>query len=388
MMKKSYVVTLISTMVCTFVMLSALNASAADPKRPFGSQMNPDIGANALMLYRKSNRGNYISSSERNGPSLQEVELSFSSDVDPYWRLRTNFSAHQADPATGTREGEWEFEPEEAFAETIAIPSVTLKFGKFKAALGKHNILHTHAYPFIDAPLFQPAFLGDEGLNDYGASAAYLVPVPWFMELTAQFVSGRPESDKAGLQYFNNNSANAGVYVARLVNLVDLNDATTAEIGLSGALGSNEFDTNSDGYYELGQTEFMGADMTFKWRPTVDEGKKQSLAWATEYLRRRVYRPASSNIGEGFATWLQWQADRNWWLQARWDYLEMSDSDASPVTGAPFQRRYTAAVGYSFSEFSAVRMQYSHGVDDQVEPERKFLVQLNYTIGVHPAHVY
>jgi len=354
--------------------------------------MNPDIGANALMLYTNSNRGNFITSPERNGPSLQEVEVSFSSDVDPYSKLRATFSAHQEEPAPGEREGAWAFEPEEVFAETVHIPALTLKLGKFKTALGKHNTLHTHAFPFIDAPLANAALLGDEGFNDVGLSAAYLAPLPWFSELTVQVLSGRPEADAGGIPYFNNGSANASVQVVHWKNLVDLSDSLTGELGLSTALGTNEA-PDGNGVNQVGETNFYGADLTFKWRP-VEGGKYHSFAWATEALQRRLYRPLSSNIGQGIASWIQYQMSERWWLQFRADYLEANDTDttATPPFSdavAPLQRRYTALIGYNPSEFSGLRLQYSRNYDAGMpDPDEKVYLQFSATIGVHPAHTY
>lgn len=384
-------------LVLVFALAPGANG-AEGGTRPFGSAMNPDIGANALLLYTNSNRGNYLldsNASDRNGPSVQELEVSFISDVDPYSRLRLNFSSHQEMPTSGPiprNGGEWKFEPEEAYAETTHVPYVTLKVGKFKALLGKHNDLHTHAFPFIDAPLANAVLLGDEGLNDVGVSAAYLAPLSWFSELTLQLFSGRPETSPGGVDYFNNGSANASVQVAHWKNLVDLSDSLTGELGVSYAQGTNEA-TDANGRGQIGDTDFLGADLTFKWRP-VEGGKYHSLAWATEALQRKIYRPLSSNIGQGIASWIQWQMDERWWLQFRADYLEVNDTDTakSPAYNdqvAPFQRRYTALLAFNPSEFSGFRLQYSRNYDaGQPDPEQKIYLQFSYTIGFHPAHSY
>ena len=57
--------------------------------------------------------------------------------------------------------------------------------------MGKHNQLHTHAFPFILAPLINLNLLGDEGLSDVGFSTAILLPATsWFSELTLQYIRG------------------------------------------------------------------------------------------------------------------------------------------------------------------------------------------------------
>ena len=160
-------------MVCEFVF-------AADSK-----YANPDISANFLTLLQEGNRGKNAALGNRNGLSLQEAELQFVSDVDVYFKANALFSINRPTPAQ-----DYKIDPEEVYVETISLPVVTLKAGKFKAALGRHNQLHTHAFPFIDAPIVNRKVLGDEGLNEVGLSASTLIPAPWFMEITAQVLGG------------------------------------------------------------------------------------------------------------------------------------------------------------------------------------------------------
>jgi hypothetical protein len=352
--------------------------------------MNPDISINALMLYTNTNRGNYISSSERNGPALQSADLLFTADVDPYSKLTAVFGVHQEAATPREREDEWKIEPEELYVESLEIPSLLLRAGRFNAAVGKHNMLHLHAFPFVDAPLVNSSLLGDEGLNDVGLSAAWLSPLPWYMELTAQILSGRPEKDATGTAYFNNGSANASVHLLHLKNLFDLSDSLTAEIGLSGIKGSNEFPDEAS-INQIGATSFWGADLTFKWRP-IEGGKYRSFVWSTEYLNRRINRPTAYNQAEGYASWLQYQFARRWWVQARSDYVQAAESAVTPeaLDLPAFQRKVSALIGFFPSEFSGVRLQYSQNIDGKVDmdPEKKIYLQLNFSIGSHPAHTY
>lgn len=350
------------------------------------SSLNPDMSFNALMLYRNSSRGNYIDSAEQNGPSIQEAELQLFSNVDPYSKLNAVLSIHQDAPAAGKRDGDWKVEPEELFIDTTEIPLVTIRVGKFKGFLGKHNTLHTHVFPFIDAPLINTVLMGDEGLNDVGFSAGVLIPFPWFAEFTGQVFSGRTETTDASGAYFNSGSTNQNVLVGHIKNLLDLNDSLTAEAGISVASGANEF-ADANGLNQPGVTQFYGADLTFKWRP-IEGGKSRALVWSTEYMNRKINRPLSVNSAGGFASWLQWQFAERWWLNMRGDYLEASDNDAAPLSIPQVSRRYTALLAYLPSEFSSVRFQYSQLSDGKAELEKKFLLQLNFTIGAHPAHSY
>ena len=340
--------------------------------------LNPDISVNALMLYTNSNRGNDYRSEEVNGFSIQEAELQFTADVDPYTKLNAIFSAHQEErdlsAATPERTSGWAFEAEELYVDTLSIPSLTLRAGKFKTAFGKHNQLHTHAFPFIDAPLIQSELLGHHGMTDVGLSASALLPVGWFSEFTLQAVSGRMEE----VDYFNSRSPNDNVFVARFVNLLDLSESITAELGVSDAFGKNEEENAA----YAGKTNLYGADLTFKWRPTVG-GRSAALSWTTEYINRNIDTSQATEKGGGFASWVQYQFAQRWWAQARGEYLQIKDD-----VQAQFHRKYTALVGFVPTEFSAARLQYSMLEDGSDKPEHKVYLQLNFTIGAHPAHLY
>jgi hypothetical protein len=356
------------------ITVSTFTARAQVTTKPASS--NPDLSVNALLLYQNSNRGGGDTSADPNGFFLQEAEIQFFSDVDPYHKLTALFSVHQDGK-------EWKIEPEEVFAETTELPYVTVRAGKFKAAFGKHNLLHTHAFPFIDAPLINTTFLGPDSLNDVGLSAAVLIPLPWFSEVSLQALRGHVEGNPG----FNTGSANDLLSVAHLKNLWDVSENLTAEFGLSGALGKNQLDQGADN--SKGTTDILGADLTFKWRPTVG-GKYHAIIWTTEYMNRTLRRPLdTTSQGQGYASWVQYQFGERWWIEGRAEYLKASDTDAAEPLKLPVnQRKYTALIGFFPSEFSGYRLQYSYLNDGAEKPDHAVMLQANFTIGAHPAHAY
>jgi hypothetical protein len=344
---------------------AALSAFGADGK-PF----NPDLSVNFLGLAQSgtSYSSDRNQSSRHNGLQLQEAELQFLSDVDPYFRANALLSISQQDGKTDYGIG-----PEEVFLESISLPYVTIRAGKFKMALGKHNQLHTHAFPFIDPPLISQKLLGDEGLNENAVSGAGLIPLPWYSELTLQAFSLSNTSI-----YGTYNSGDVGG-LAHLKNLWDLNDDTTVELGLSGTAGKNQ--TN-----QLGS--IIAGDLTFKWRPALG-GKYHALIWSTEYLygQRNGLVDASGNslrnLG-GVASWLQYQFAERWWVQARGEYVGTQRSAAIPVV-----TKESALIALLPSEFSGLRVQYDY-IQDRARSRNDHTVALQYniTIGAHPAHAY
>ena len=345
----------------------------------------PSMSANALFLYRNSNFHkddvNVTTPDQTpNGVDVQETELQFYSDVDPYTRLSLLLSIAPKYTSDGTKVSEeWGIEPEEAFAESNVISDVTFKIGKFKAAMGKHNTLHTHAYPLIEAPLANTKLLGDEGLNDAGLSAAVLVPTSWFNEVTLQYIRGKGENDE-----FNSPSPGGGVGLVHWKNLVDLSDDLTMELGASYAKGANTYRQT---------TSLTGADLTFKWRPS-EGGRYQSVLWATEYLsRKQTQDSVSDERGAGLASWVQYQFAERWSAVYRYDNLLIKDTfDIANLPNDTWER-HSLAIAYSSSEFSSYKIEYDQRRDGTLSSsndntEKSIFLQANYTIGAHPAHSY
>lgn len=365
-----------------FLFLAALRPAGALAEN---SLRSPNISGNALFLYRGSNFGKEdVATDNRNGLDLQEAELAFYADVDPYHRLNMTLTVHPEytlDAATNKITQAWKIEPEELFAESSDWPLTTLKVGKFKAAFGKHNLLHSHAYPFVDAPVVNAALLGDEGLNDLGLSAAILLPIPWYSELTLQYLRGEGENGE-----FSSPTPGDGVGLGHWKNLVDLSEALTLEAGASYAQGSN---------YLLTQTKLSGLDLTFKWRPS-EGGKYQSWIFGGEYLERDLDQPGvPAEKSRGGYIWTQYQFAERWAVLARLDRLEVKGADAAVNASALANlttTKSTAGVVFTPSEFSAYRLEYSRaqGPPSAIgeTTENKIYLQANFTIGAHPSHGY
>ncbi len=351
------------------------------------SLKSPNISADALFLYRQSNfsKEDFEDSSPRNGLDLQEAELAFYADVDPYSRLNLLLSVHpdyEYLAATHRIKQTWGVEPEELFVESGHVAGVTLRLGKFKAAFGKHGLLHTHAYPFVDAPLINSSLLGAEGLNDVGASAAVLIPLSWYSELTLQYLRGEGENYE-----FHSPTPGDGVGVGHWKNLWDLCDSTTVEVGASYARGNNDLG---------GVTTLSGGDLTFKWRP-LSGGRYRSGILAFEYIDRAQQQlGAGTERGAGLSSWVQFQFAERWTAKLRYETLKVTGSDAGVNTehslANALSAKTTAALQFDATEFSFFRLEYErlHGPaqSNGLANENKIYLQANFTIGAHPAHSY
>lgn len=332
-------------------------------------KFNPAISANGLLLgtfrsVENDNRDAEI----KTGLDIQEFEFQLTSFVDPYLKANFILSMEELD----------EIEIEEGYVDILVVPQLAIRTGKFFNAFGKHNLLHTHAFPFIDAPLINEEILGDEGINEIGVGMSYLFPAPWYSELTFQFLEG--DNEKLFDAPLNDDFA----YLFHLKNFWDVNDDTTLELGGSFAIGKNSFGEDNS------TTHLVGGDLTVKWVP-AQRAKYRTLIWQTEYIeswQETGVDPVTllENPDEekgGIYTLAQYQLDRRWWVQGRYDYFGLHNSD-----DAEDKDRWSALLAFVPSEFSAVRLQYNYINPEAGESEHQIFLQLNYTIGAHPAHKY
>ena len=355
----------LSILTIFLISLSTFQTARAVPKT------NPDISVNVLLLGRQSfkekehkenteheeeHEEEHEAHEEHNtghahnlndGFSIQEVEFYFKSNIDPYWTGNVSLGISQ-------HENRFDLDLEEAFVESLFIPNLTLRAGKFYAFFGRHNNLHTHHYPFIDPPLINQTLFGSHGWNGSGASLAYLSPLPWYSELIAQaFYSHVKQKKISGILFFK--------------NLWDLNDRSTLELDLS-------YGTKIKNYEHL-----YNASLVWKWK-NLESAKNHSIAWTTE-LTQALENTSPENVG-GLSSYIQWQFLKNWWLEGRAEY-----------TGRPYfnsikNQKYSLLLAFTATEYSAIRLQYSGIRKDHEGWEHGVAIQSNMSLGTHPAHLY
>ena len=184
--------------------------------------------------------------------------------------------------------------------EGTILNKLSFRAGKFFTPFGKHNLLHTHSFPFIDAPLINEEILGEEGLNETGMGVDYRIPAPWLSSLSLQFLEG--END-----LFSSPANDDFLYLAHWKNVMGFTSDLTTELGGSFAYGKNDLRAN-------GHTDLYGANLTFKWEPAGhDEHRK--LIWQTEYIQ------ADAEVDKkGFYSLAQYQFAKRWWGQSRYDF--------------------------------------------------------------------
>jgi hypothetical protein len=293
------------------------------------------------------------------GLRFQEAEIQLTSFVDPYFK---------GDLIIGIHGGEVEIE--EGYLTSQALPAGwEARIGRTFTPFGKHNRLHPHQYPFVEAPLIHSMLVGDEGLSEFGAELSYLFPTPFFLQATGAVYNGDNP-------YFNGESPRELMGLGRISALWDLSESTTLELGTSYAAGKS-------GISDLIE-DLSGVDATVKWRPLRRSIYTQA-EWQVEYLRgSRLPEPLADDALGGLVSHLRYRFRRTWWVGARFDRTGLPGDDADSFD------RYALNLAWVPGEFEMWRLQYSL-TDPVVAGEPTFgaiYLQMTFTIGSHPAHAY
>ena len=359
---------MLATLVAATMCVPAI--AIAQTKSMFSNLANPSIGMNALFSGQAAHN-----LAEPYGLHFDAAEISLISVVDPTWTLVSNF-VFTPD----------EVDPEEVWVRTTSIPGIQLKLGKIRGTFGKQGMLHTHAFPFIQAPVVMANTIGEEGFKDAGMEAAWLTPLPWFAELTGGVYQGIGVDDEHPLDFGSSRHDNVP-FLGHFKNQFDLNDATTLEVGQSYLQGRG-----SDGFVHSA----LGADVTFRNVPPKDSNRRGWILQG-EYIQKGSTAGGSYGKEEhgGYASF-QYRLSQVWWAGIRGEQAHDSITDfLVDDTGTPIPGKVTrgnANVVWMPSEFSSVKFEYSHAnADDGAgnsPTDDRFMVQMSYTIGYHPAHAY
>lgn len=321
-------------------------------------------------------------SPDREGFGLQEVELAFSSAIDPYLEGAVFLTIPNLDG----------LEVEEAYLVTTSLPfNLQVKAGSFRSQVGRNNTQHLHLQHFTRRPLFTPLLFGADGLRGPGAQVSVLLPMPWFATfyLEAFGLSTASDSGLAPVASFGGGTRSDPAhltYSAVLEQFWDATEDASLALGLNVVTG-RLFDCAGRAPCTAGgnrdpQTFLYGGDLTYRWRPANVVDTYASVQWTTELFLRSI---ADGGPTEGAAyTEPVLQFARRWYAGARFDLVGLPAHENLP-------RRYAGALSITFapSEFSRLRA-YLQEIDGPGMPNATTIafLQSEFSLGAHGAHPF
>jgi putative OmpL-like beta-barrel porin-2 len=327
----------------------------------FSNVFNPAMSVNGLFLGSFSSEKNPPASDAQSGLAIQEIEVQVLANVDPYLSANVVLSL----PA-GTNIG-----VEEGYLSLTPQPfGIGLRAGQLKVPFGRENMTHTHAFPFIDKSLIGTAVFGDEGLGEVGIEGTYLVPVSWYLLITASVLNGD------NVVAFNSPNGRDLAGFGAIKNVFDLSDDATAELQASYVAGKNA---------ALKVSQVAGAHLVLKWKPASYSTTRSAIV-TIEGMYSHVPTAATSDTSVdtyGFYSYAQWQLAQRWYVGGRYEYLR-------PAAVVPqTSMRESAILVFAPTEFSAFRLQANvHQPGGGLPQVFETLLQANFTLGAHPAHSY
>jgi hypothetical protein len=351
-------------------------------------EMNPAISVNGLFLGEYERERS--SGEEASRMAMQELELAAISVVDPYFKASVFVSLgyghghetehdhdgehaeeheeHAEEEASEEHSEDTEHDHgvevalEEAFVQTLTLPAgLGVRAGKVLAPFGRMNRIHLHHLPFIEMQHGFSAIIAPHGVADVGLEAAYSPLVPWYLDLRLFLANGNGE-------LFREPSNDLAV-TGRIENLWDLGEATTFELAGSAWTGPAQ-----DG----GTRTFYGGDTRLKWRD-VRKTHGRVFEVLAEYLVDDV---DAAEDQRALISLARYRFARRWWLSGGYSFYDHTGE------GTTDDHEYKAQIAFLPSHFSAIRFDTTYLAAAGGERVLTLQLQLNFTIGSHPAHVY
>jgi len=333
----------------------------------------------------------------RQGVSVQNIELTMSAAVDPYLDAAANLVFQI------NADGESTMEVEEVFFTTRALPyGLQVKGGQFFTEFGRLNNRHPHTWAFVDQPVINTRVFGGDGLRNPGMRLSWLAPLPWYSELYLGFQNANGETaasfnsvageDIGGHLITEQAVSTIGdlLYSARLLQSFDLSDTATLNFGMSTLSGPNG--TGPDK-----KTEIYGIDIYIKWAPLSTSQGFPFLSWQTEWITRR-YEAAAYDDGTsvlpdetlkdaGIYTQFLWGIKPRWVLGLRYDSANGENGGNDPMRDS--RKRYSSNITWYPTEFSKLRLQYNNDSADHLsDTVHAVWFQFEFMIGAHAPHIF
>lgn len=312
------------------------------------------------------------------GLSLGESEIAFSANIDPYFY---GFMVAAIDNAG-------EVGIEEAYISTTQLPAgLTLTAGRFFSGIGYANEMHAHNWAFSDQALPYRAFVGSQ-LGDDGVRLTWLAPTDQFWLFGVEAFRGEA-FPAAGAE-----NDGIGAYTAFVRTGADI-DVSNSYLASLSYLHGGALDRESDGDLFTGDSDLLIGSLTYKWAPGGNRLNRNFTATGEVFLGNETGSFNGVPVDQDRFGWYvqgvyQWMP--RWRAGLRYAALS-SDDPGAALAGSALDEQgvdpytVTGLIEWDPSEFSRLRLQYSHDESD-LEPNDVLTMQFTVIYGVHGAHRY
>ncbi|HEX3034930.1 MAG TPA: hypothetical protein VHT73_07310, partial [Thermodesulfobacteriota bacterium] len=243
------------------------------------------------------------------------------------------------------------------------------------------------------------SFLG-EHLNPPGIEANFLLPLPWFAELSASVNSPEVETSTFDRDEDANNIGRL-LYIAHLSNFFELSDALSLILGGSFATGSNGTEVGN-------RSNLYGIDLFLKFRP-LEDNPYQEFWLQSEFMYRQAETADRDLDDWGAYAQAIYRFAKRWNAGFRFDFVDTDDPisplDEDLALGSfllmPSQEegeeelglfgkelRYALMLTFNPTEFSRIRLQYEITDPDFEDIAHAVFLQFQYSLGAHGAHPF
>lgn len=313
------------------------------------------------------------------GIALGESEISLAANIDEKFYGQVTL-------AIGSEDGNTELGVEEAYISTTSLPAgLILQAGRFFSNIGYLNVHHAHTDKFADRPLAYQAFVGNQ-YGDDGVQLRWVAPTDLYVEVGGEilrgqnFPSGGAGHSGAGVKtLFVHSGGDIGIESAWLAGVSMLKSSTAgAEDGFS---GDNTLYVADATWKWAPQGNFKDGGVTVRGEYFLDDRDGDYIDPVDDLLTQSWQGQRRGAYIEGI-----YRINRNWETGYRYDRL-WADAEG-PYASSFDPDRHSAMLTWINSEFSLVRLQYSHDRPNPTASDNALTLQYQVSLGAHGAHKF
>jgi hypothetical protein len=331
----------------------------------------------------------------RQGFALNYGKVVLQAEADQYFRVYTDIS--------GNADG---IKIDEAYIKTISLPAYfSFKAGQFLSGFGDFNSRQPYNWYFLERPVIYTAFFGDNQLLERGAQLTWQVPLDFYLLVGAEYLNGENKMSygtaaiKSGNKVVVKSSEKPNLFTAFMKGAVAVANLDI-NFGFSFANGkmrkNNVYTAGADtGYAIYADSMILDANLSFKY----NFSSYHYVLLEGECLQRNVkgdFYWSNNNASpehltmeqRGFFAHLILKPFMHWRIGGRYEMIFENSVSIKQVSGTEDDRykkinnkfnkkvsKYSAMIDYNVTEFSRIRMEYSHDAMRYDEKAKNINVQ-------------